>query len=158
KDGGRAVGRRQRCSLRVLGRGPSRKGRERARAGIEVLVARAHVVELARGSVAAAVELSAHDDSCAEPGADRGEGEVVDASRDPLRVLGDRREVDVVLECYRKREDLGRLAAKVAPLEPGDVRGEGDSLVERLDDTWNADDDGVDALVREAARFDERRP
>src|SRR5205823_8621380 len=103
------------------------------RAGIEVFVARARVVQLARRAVVTAVDLSAQDDSGPEPRADREEGEIVDAAGDPLPLLADCREVDVVLERDRAQQAIGRLTTKRAPFEPRHVRSEGDPVGRRLD-------------------------
>ena len=113
-------------------------------------------VDLARGAVAAPVQLAAKHEAGAEPGAHREEHEVFDAPRHPAPALADGGEVDVVLDADGQLEPAAEVAAPVAPFEAGDVGRERQAAGVGVDDAGNADDDAVDPVGGEAARLGER--
>ena len=109
-----------------------------------------HEVELAGGAVAPAQQLAVEHQPGAEAGADREEGEVVDAARHAAPLLAERREVDVVVDPDRDAEALLELGAEGAALHPGHVVGEVHVAGLRLDDAGDADHRAVDDRVGQA--------
>ena len=107
--------------LRTLAGDPQRLARERgarrerldaAVVGAVALTRRAvqvdhHVAELGAGADRAAVELAAEDQPAADPGADRQHDRLAAAARRPGAVLGERRQVGVVVDEHRQAEPLG---------------------------------------------------
>jgi hypothetical protein len=75
------------------------------------------------------MDLAAQDDARPEPCADRQEDEVVDAARDPGRVLADCGEIDVVLERDVMRQSPGDVPAEVVALDAGHIRRQRDPPV-----------------------------
>src|SRR5213078_4673636 len=88
--------------------------------GIDAVKSNQREIDLARGAVAAAVELAAEDDACAHARADREEDEIVDATRNSLPLLTERGEVDVVLQRDRQAEGALQLARECSAFETGD--------------------------------------
>ena len=76
-------------------------------------------VELAGGTVAARVQLAAQHEAASEPRADGEKHEVVDAARDALPLLPERREVDVVDERHVEPEPVAQVTAEIGALEAG---------------------------------------
>ena len=91
------------------------------------------------------------------PGADREEEEVVDTARDPLPVLAERGEVDVVLERDGEAEAVLEVAAERDALEPRDARRQRDPAPLGIDDAGDADDGAVHERAVEARRGHEAR-
>src|SRR5207237_10543185 len=97
---------------------------DRRRARIDVVrTAVANGVELARRPVVATVERPVEHDGRAEAGADEQEGEVAEALRAAVALLGDRCEVDVVLERDRRAERVLQLLPELASPEAREVGG-----------------------------------
>jgi hypothetical protein len=114
-------------------------------------------VDLAGGAVSATEELAAEDEACAHAGSDREKDEVAYPSRDPVPLLAEGGEVDVVLEGDRKIKGTLELVRERASLEPLDVLGESEQSALALDNSGDADDDAVHAVRVEARDRVQRR-
>src|SRR5205823_14761051 len=125
--------------------------------GIDAVKSNQREIDLARGAVAAAMELAAEDDACAHARADREEDEIVDAVRNSLPLLTERGEVDVVLERDRQAEGALQLARECSTFETADVLGQPQQAGPFLDDARDADDDALDAAGIEPRRLEQRR-
>ena len=159
EDVPRVVGLGEGGAARPPGREPRRERRHGAGARIDVVVQPdEREVDLAGRPVVTAVELAAQDEAGAHAGADREEEKVVDTARDPLPLLAEGRQVDVVLEPDAEPEALLELGREGRSLEAGDARRERDRPALGVDDARHADDGAVQPRVRDRGRVDERVP
>ena len=109
------------------------------------------------GTVVAAMQLAAEDESHTHAGADREEREVVDSSSDPGPALADRSEVDVVLERHCDAEALLHVHAERSAFEPWNVRRRQlQRSLGGVDHAGHAEHDSVDAVGRQRGTCDQR--
>jgi hypothetical protein len=122
--------------------------------GVELLdgrAHRAHEVDLACGAVAPAVQVAAQHQAAAQAGADRQEGELVDAAAGAVAVLA-RGEVHVVLDAHVKPQPLLQRRGEPHAVQARDALGQRDRARRVGDDAGHADDDRVDPRGGQAGR------
>jgi hypothetical protein len=124
------------------------EGAVEAVAPIERIVAGGQVADLARRPVSPPHELVIDRDPHADPGADGDEDERGDPLREPVPLLADGREIDVVLNQDREREALGDDRRGIEATGRTDVIGQGRHPPRRLlDHARRGDSDGEGLAV-----------